>query len=153
MGKLTLDGVDIDGNDVRDDVEIFIAERAREIEASRSMATDVSQVRRALTQLARSMLGDIALYSSMTSTSVPESSTPAVVDLPDARKTGLLKSGQRAIQCMSSHNLDLEEEILRMRFSVINTTARYVAYRGIDEALDGAFYEYEFLDDMGSACE
>ena len=154
MGKLTLDGVDINGNDVRDDVEIFIAERAGEImEASRSTATDVSQVRRALTQLARSMLGDIALYSSRTSTSVPESSTPAVVDLSDARKTDILKSGQRAIQCMSSRNLDLEEEILRMRFSVIDTTARHVAYRGIDKALAGAFYEYEFLDDMRSACE
>ncbi len=157
IGKLTLEGVDINGNGVRDDVEIFVAERAGEIgeimEASRSTTTDVSQVRDALTQLARSMLGDIALYSTMTSTSVPGSSTPVVVDLSDARKTDILKSGQRAIQCLFSRNLDVEEEILRMRFSVIDTTARYVAYRGIDEALAGAFYEYEFLDDMRSACE
>ena len=139
-GMRTLLGIDSNNNGLRDDVERAVHERAQELTAQNAQ-TDPAITRQALTQLAKNMLNDITMYDRLASTNI---SLPATVILTDTQKSDIFQSGERAVRCLLSMDLNLEQEVLQLRSVILNTTARYTAYHEIDAALAGTLYEHNY---------
>lgn len=113
-GKVTLQGVDSDGDSVRDDVQIFIIERYPNDEGKQTV----------LVQNAKALQEAVVTGNSR--------DTNAIIQAA--------KSMIDSVDCMHARMEDPSSEISLLEDEVINTSERSEAYIRFNEALSGQFF-------------
>ena len=128
-GETTLEGIDSDGDGVRDDVQRYIA----------LQYPDSAKRRAALTQLA------ISLQEQLTSTQTREQAFIAALRSTRAIECLAYVDGNRDMQAINNDAISLQAEVL-------DTEMRWEAYRLFDEQIGGEVVELMPLDQQDASC-